>query len=45
MRRQLRPWLPLLHQTYGVRPWEVDRYTYDELADLIAAARRVDDGS
>lgn len=35
MRRVLLPWWPRLMHFYGVKPWDVDRFTDLELAEMI----------
>ena len=36
--------LPLLMSTYGLRPWELDHLTRDELYVLVRAAQEAADG-
>ena len=39
MRRELLAVLPQLAHRYGIRPWEVERLTYDELQAFLDALK------
>lgn len=41
MRRQLRPALPGLAHWFGIRPWEVDDLTFDELDVFVKALEKL----